>query len=43
MINLRGELVDHSQFPGGHWPGAVAETYADATVVDGDAKWSIAT
>ena len=43
MINLRGELVDHSQFPGGHWPGAVAETYADATVADGDAKWSITT
>jgi hypothetical protein len=43
MINLRGELVDHSQFPGGHWPGAVADTYADATVTDGDAKWSITT
>ena len=43
MVNLRGELVDHSQFPGGHWPAAVAETYADATVADGDAKWSIAT
>jgi uncharacterized protein (DUF2141 family) len=43
MINLRGELVDHSQFPGGHWPNAVADTYADATVVDGDAKWSVTT
>jgi hypothetical protein len=43
MINLRGELVDHSQFPGGHWPGAVADTYADASVNDGDAKWSVTT
>jgi hypothetical protein len=41
MINLRGDVADHSQFPGGHWPGAVADTYADATVADGDAKWSI--
>ncbi len=43
MINLRGELVDHSQFPGGRWPAAVADTYVDATVTDGDAKWSIVT
>ena len=43
MINLRGELLDHSQFPGGRWPSAVAATYMDATVTDGDAKWSIAT
>ena len=39
--NLRGELVDHSQFPDGRWPRAVADTYADATVTDGDAKWSV--
>lgn len=43
MNNLRAQLVDHSQFPGGHWPSAVADTYTDATVTDGDAKWSIAT
>ena len=41
MTNLRGELVDHSQFPGGHWPRAVADTFADATVTDGDADWSV--
>lgn len=38
---LRSELVDHSQFPGGYWPSAVADTYTDATVTDGDAEWSV--
>lgn len=38
---LRSELVDHSQFPDGHWPSAVADTYTDATVTDGDAEWSV--
>lgn len=41
MTGLHGELVDHSQFPAGRWPRAVAATYSDATVTDGDAKWSV--
>lgn len=38
---LRSQLVNQSLFPGGHWPSAVVESYSDATVTDGDAKWSI--
>lgn len=41
MTALRGEVVDHSQFPDGHWPRSAADTYTDATVTDGDAKWSL--
>jgi hypothetical protein len=37
---LKGELVDHSTFPGGHWPNATTDCYSDATVTDGDADWS---
>lgn len=43
MNALRGQMLDHSQFPAGHWPSAVADTYSDATVTDGDAKRSIVT
>ena len=41
MTTLHGELVDNSQFHKGHWPRAVADSYSDATVTDGDAKWSV--
>jgi uncharacterized protein YukE len=37
---LKGELVDGSAFPGGHWPDATTGNYSDATVTDGDADWS---
>jgi hypothetical protein len=37
---LKGELVDNSTFPGGHWPDATTGNYTDATVTDGDADWS---
>jgi hypothetical protein len=42
MVALHGEAVDNSTFPGGHWPNPVAGgRYDDATVTDGDAKWSL--
>ena len=37
---LKGELVDNSTYPGGHWPDATTGNYSDATVTDGDADWS---
>lgn len=43
LNNMRAGLLDHSQFPGGHWPRSVVDTYTDATVTDGDAKWSVTT
>lgn len=38
---IHGEAVDTTAFPGGHWPDPVTATYADATVRDGDADWSL--
>jgi hypothetical protein len=42
MVNLHGEAVDATAFPGGKWPRANTFTYNDATVTDGDADWSLA-
>lgn len=42
MINLHGEAVDRSAFPGGKWPAPNSSTFSDATVTDGDADWSLA-
>ncbi|MFI2666693.1 hypothetical protein [Micromonospora carbonacea] len=42
MVNLHGEAVDSTSFPGGKWPSANSSTYNDATVTDGDADWSLA-
>lgn len=42
MVNLHGEAVDNSAFPGGKWPSPNSSTYSDATVKDGDADWSLA-
>ena len=41
LVTLHGEALDRSAFPGGRWPDAVAGRYADATVTDGDAGWSL--
>lgn len=41
LITLHGEAGDNSAFPGGTWPDPVAASYADATVTDGDADWSL--
>jgi hypothetical protein len=38
---LHGEAVDAGTFPGGRWPDAVTDSYADGTVSDGDADWSL--
>ncbi len=40
LTTLKGELVDASMFPGGHWPDATTGNYSDGTVTDGDADWS---
>jgi hypothetical protein len=42
MVNLHGEAVDSTSFPGGRWPRANTGEYNDATVKDGDADWSLA-
>ncbi|WP_433344200.1 hypothetical protein [Micromonospora sp. CA-111912] len=42
MVNLHGEAVDSTSFPGGKWPAANSSIYNDATVTDGDADWSLA-
>jgi hypothetical protein len=42
MVNLHGEAVDSTSFPGGRWPTSNTSTYSDATVTDGDADWSLA-
>jgi hypothetical protein len=39
--NLHSEAADLSAFPGGHWPGSSTDRYSDATVIDGDAEWSV--
>jgi hypothetical protein len=41
MVALHGEAVDPDKFPGGHWPNATPGVFSDATVMDGDAKWSL--
>ncbi|UGT62785.1 hypothetical protein [Nocardia asteroides] len=35
------ELENPQGFPHGHWPSTGAAGYADATVLDGDADWSV--
>jgi hypothetical protein len=42
LVILHGEAADTAAFPGGSWPAATADRYADATVTDGDADWSLA-
>jgi hypothetical protein len=41
LVVLHGEAEDRAAFPGGTWPTATADRYADATVTDGDADWSL--
>ncbi len=41
MTALHGEAADNSTFPGGHRPDPVTSAYADGTVTDGDADWSL--
>ncbi|GGL11831.1 hypothetical protein [Mangrovihabitans endophyticus] len=41
MITLHGEAVDPTSFPHGAWPTTNTNRYADATVLDGDADWSL--
>jgi hypothetical protein len=38
---LRTRLGDTSAFPGGRWPAAGSGAFRDASVLDGDADWSI--
>jgi hypothetical protein len=42
MDDLMSQIGDTSVFPGGKWPDALTQHYADATVNDRDAKWSVA-
>ncbi len=41
LVGLHGLAVDHTAYPGGRWPGPHTDSYADATVTDGDADWSL--
>jgi hypothetical protein len=41
MVTLHGLAVDQTSFPGAAWPRANTAGYADATVTDGDADWSL--
>jgi hypothetical protein len=41
MVNLHGESVNPSAFPGGHWPKTNTVTYNDATIKDGGTGWSL--
>jgi len=41
MAALHGETVDPSSFPGGRWPDPTAATYADGSIKDGKADWSL--
>jgi hypothetical protein len=43
MAVLHGEAIDNSAFPGCRWPDSTTGTFSDATVLDGDAKWSLHT
>ncbi|RAO30108.1 hypothetical protein ONO86_05661 [Micromonospora noduli] len=42
MVNLHGEALDSRSFPGGTWPSPNSSTYSGASVMDGDADWSLA-
>jgi hypothetical protein len=42
LSDMLSEMVDNSAFPHGTWPASREELYADATVTDGDAEWSVA-
>jgi hypothetical protein len=42
FVALHGEALDRSAFPAGRWPDATTGRFADATVTDGDADWSLA-
>jgi hypothetical protein len=41
MAVLHGESIDNSVFPGGQWPKSTSDSFSDATVLDGDADWSM--
>ncbi|MEU6266873.1 hypothetical protein [Saccharopolyspora shandongensis] len=41
MVALHGEAVDGTDFPLGAWPDPARNPFADATVSDGDADWSL--
>jgi hypothetical protein len=41
MAALHSETVDPSHFPGGTWPDPTTTTYADGSVKDGRAHWSL--
>ncbi|MBG0569109.1 hypothetical protein [Actinoplanes aureus] len=41
MIMLHGDAVDPSGFPEGVWPKSNTAQYSDASVLDGDADWSL--
>lgn len=41
MIELQTELNDNSAFPNRRWPPSRTDWFADATVTDGDADWSV--
>ena len=41
LVALHGLAVDQTAFPDGRWPAPHVDTYADGTVTDGDADWSL--
>lgn len=41
MAALHSETVDPSNFPGGKWPDPTTTAYADGSIKDGKADWSI--
>lgn len=41
LVALHGDAVDAAAFPRGQWPNALAAHFADATVTDQDADWSL--
>lgn len=41
LNNLYSEAADATAFPSKHWPNPFTDRYADGTVTDGDADWSI--
>ncbi len=41
LNDVVSEMNDNAAFPGGTWPASREEWYADATVTDGDARWSV--
>jgi hypothetical protein len=42
MISMASEAADGTAFPGGKWPNPTTRNFSDATVLDGDADWSLA-